>query len=95
MGGHYVHMCPFVIPHIDTATGGQVIYRPTQATVLQRLGSLFREFFSFPPLVAIFGKSTLILATLLMAVLMALTTLLATIWVWGVGGDCEGNGPVL
>jgi hypothetical protein len=79
MGGHYVHMCSFIIPHIDTAIGGQVIYRPTQATVLQRLSSLFRELFSFPSLVAIFGKSTLILATLLMAMLMALTTLLATI----------------
>jgi hypothetical protein len=88
-------MCAFVIPHIDTTTGSQVIYRPTQATVLQRLSPLFRELFSFPSLVAIFRKSTLILATLLVAMLMALTTLLATIWIGGVGGYSESNGPVL
>jgi hypothetical protein len=82
MGGHYIHMCAFVIPHIDTATGGQVIYRPTQAEVLQRLSALLREHFPFPTLVAILRKGTLVLATML----MALTTLLATIWVWGVRG---------
>jgi hypothetical protein len=86
MGGHYIHMCAFVIPHIDTATGRQVIYRPTQAKVLQRLSALLREHFPFPTLVAILRKGTLVLATLLVTMLMALPTLLATIWVWGVRG---------